>query len=172
SAARARGSCPEVRGAGGAATLPAEEAGVRVCRIRTGLVVGPRGGLMGRLIPLFKAGLGGRLGDGRQYMPWVSLADEIGAIRFLFDHPEVHGPVNVTGPAPVTNVEFTRALAAAVRRPALFAVPKFALRTALGEFALDVTTSSRVLPKALVAAGFQHAHATVDSALGWAISHR
>ena len=155
-----------------AATMPAEEAGVRVCRIRSGLVVGPRGGLMGRLIPLFKAGLGGRLGNGRQYMPWVSLADEIGAIRFLLDHPEVHGPVNVTGPAPVTNAEFTRALAAAVHRPALFTVPGFALRTVLGEFALDVTTSSRVLPKTLVAAGYRHRHADVNSSLRWAISHR
>jgi uncharacterized protein len=152
-----------------AATAPAADAGVRVATLRTGLVLA-RGGLLGRLLPLFRLGLGGRLGSGRQYMPWISLRDEVHAIRFLLTAP-VSGPVNLTGPTPVTNAEFTAALAAAVHRPAVLPVPGPALQLALGEFArVGVLAGQRAVPAALQAAGFQHAHPDLGSALQAAIA--
>lgn len=147
-----------------AATTPAVEAGVRVVTLRTGLVLGA-GGLLARLLPIFRLGLGGRLGDGRQYMPWISLDDEIGAIRFLLTS-SIAGPVNLTAPNPVTNAEFTRALGRAVGRPAKFVVPGVALRVALGEFAdVGVLAGQRAVPARLEAAGYRFAHTDVDSAL-------
>ncbi|RBY95533.1 TIGR01777 family protein [Blastococcus sp. TF02-8] len=152
--------CAEWEGA----TVPAARAGVRVVRLRTGLVLG-HGGLLGRLLPLFRAGLGGRLGSGQQYMPWISLRDEVDAIRFLLTHP-VEGPVNLTGPAPVTNAEFTGALGRVLHRPTVLAVPPFALRIALGEFApVGVLAGQRAVPAALTAAGFRFTHGDVESAL-------
>ena len=152
-----------------AATGPAAAAGVRVALLRTGLVLG-RGGLMSRLAPLFRLGLGGRLGSGGQYWPWVSLQDEVDAIRFLLDHP-VSGPVNVTGPVPVTNAEFTAAMGRAVHRPAVVAVPGFALSAVLGGFAEEgVLAGQRAVPAALTAAGFRHTHADLDSALRVALA--
>ncbi|WP_409331264.1 TIGR01777 family oxidoreductase [Trujillonella humicola] len=146
------------------ATAPAEQAGVRVVRLRTGLVLG-RGGLLGRLAPLFRLGLGGRIGSGEQYWPWVSLRDEVDAIRFLLTAP-LTGPVNLTGPAPVTNAEFTRALARVLHRPAKLPVPAFALTAALGEFApVGVLAGQRAVPAALEAAGFAWTHPDVTSAL-------
>jgi uncharacterized protein (TIGR01777 family) len=151
-----------------AATAPAVAAGVRVATLRTGLVLG-RGGLLGRLLPLFRLGLGGKLGNGRQYMPWISLRDEVDAIRFLLTAP-VSGPVNLTGPTPVTNAEFTAALAAAVHRPALLTVPGPALQLALGEFArVGVLAGQRAVPAALQAAGFSHTHSDLRSALQAAV---
>jgi uncharacterized protein (TIGR01777 family) len=152
-----------------AATAPAATAGVRVATLRTGLVLG-RGGLLGRLAPLFRLGLGGKLGNGRQYMPWISLRDEVDAIRFLLTAP-VSGPVNLTGPEPVTNAEFTAALATAVHRPAFLTVPKPALQLALGEFArVGVLAGQRAVPAVLQAAGFSHSHPDLASALQAAIS--
>ena len=146
------------------ATAPAEQAGIRVVKLRTGLVLG-RGGLLGKLAPLFRLGLGGRLGSGEQYWPWISLTDEVDAIRFLLTAP-VSGPVNLTGPAPVTNAEFTRALGQVLRRPAVLPAPGFALRTALGEFApVGVLAGQRAVPAALEAAGFTWSHPDVTSAL-------
>lgn len=152
-----------------AATAPAETAGVRVLHLRTGLVCAPRGGLLSRIVPLFKVGLGSRLGSGRQYWPWISLADELGAIRFLLG-TDLAGPVNLTGPAPVTNAEFTKTLARVLRRPALAPpVPAFALRAALGEFADEgVLVGQRALPVALGRAGYRFRHETVQEALSWA----
>jgi uncharacterized protein (TIGR01777 family) len=151
-----------------AATAPAVAAGVRVATLRTGLVLG-RGGLLGRLLPLFRLGLGGKLGNGRQYMPWISLRDEVDAIRFLLTAP-VSGPVNLTGPTPVTNAEFTAALAAAVHRPALLTVPGPALHLALGEFArVGVLAGQRAVPAALQATGFSHTHSDLRSALQAAV---
>ena len=118
-----------------AATRPAVAAGLRVVTLRTGIVLSAGGGLLGRMVPLFRAGLGGRLGSGRQYQPWISLADEVGAIRFLLESEQVAGPVNLAAPGPVRNSEFTAELARAVNRPALLPAPAFALRLALGEFA-------------------------------------
>jgi uncharacterized protein (TIGR01777 family) len=152
-----------------AATQAAEDAGIRVCHLRTGLVFGPGGGMLKPLVALFKAGLGGRLGNGRQFQSWVSLADEVGAIRFLMD-AEVAGPVNLTGPAPVRNAEFAKALAAVLHRPAVLPVPKFGLRLALGEFAGSAVESQRVLPRVLNEAGYPFRHTDVSSALRWAVS--
>src|SRR5690606_27895687 len=129
------------------------EAGARVVLLRTGLVVAPSGGLLGRLRPLFRLLLGGRLGDGTQYEPWISLDDEVAAIRFVLEHPEVSGPVNLTGPDPVTNAEFTKALGEALGRPAPWVVPAFALRLALGELADQVLAGQRAVPTVLESHG-------------------
>ena len=113
-----------------AATAVAAESGVRVVLTRTGLVMAPSGGMLGRIKPLFSLGLGARLGNGRQYMSWISIEDQVRAMLFAISHDEVSGPVNMTGPAPVTNAEFTTALGRAVNRPTPFVVPGFALRAA------------------------------------------
>ena len=154
-----------------AATAPAASAGVRVAVLRTGLVLG-RGGLLGRLSPLFRLGLGGRLGSGRQYVPWISLRDEVDAIRFLLTAP-VTGPVNLTAPEPVTNVDFTAALAATVHRPAVLAVPAPALRLVLGEFAdVGVLAGQRAVPAALRSAGFRFGDEDLQAALATALTRR
>jgi hypothetical protein len=153
-----------------AATEPARAAGARVVTIRSGLVLAPNGGIMSRLKPLFSFGLGGKIGSGKQYWPWISLADQIDAICFLLDH-DVAGPVNMTGPVPVTNAEFTRVLGSIVHRPALIPVPPFALRAAIGEFADEgVLIGQRAVPAALSKAGFTHTHSTLEQALRWATS--
>ncbi|HEX5496913.1 MAG TPA: TIGR01777 family oxidoreductase [Mycobacteriales bacterium] len=147
------------------ATEVAETAGVRVAHLRSGLVLA-RGGLLGRLVPLYRLGLGGRLGSGRQFWPWISLTDEVRAIRFLLVNQAVNGPVNLTGPTPVTNAEFSRTLARVLRRPAPLPVPAFALRVALGGFADEgVLVGQRVLPRVLEQAGFTFTHRTVEAAL-------
>ncbi len=153
------------------ATRPAADAGTRVVLARTGLVLSPSGGLFGQIKPLFSIMLGGRLGDGRQYMPWISLDDTVAAIRFALEHPEVSGPINLTGPVPVTNTEFTRALAEAMGRPAPWVVPGFALRLVLGEFADEgALVSQRVLPSVLEKYGFTFQHPSVDTGLAAAVS--
>jgi uncharacterized protein len=147
-----------------AATAPAADAGVRVALLRTGLVLGP-GGLLGRLAPLFRLGLGGRLGSGRQFWPWISLTDEVDAIRFLLTAP-VAGPVNLTAPTPVTNAEFSRTLAHVVNRPAVLPVPGIALRVVLGEFApVGILAGQRAVPGRLRDAGFTWTHPDLDAAL-------
>jgi len=151
------------------ATLPAQRAGARVVLARTGLVLSPGGGLMDKLRPLFALGLGGRLGGGRQYMPWISLEDEVRALVFAIGTPEVSGPVNFTGPAPVTNSEFTSAMGRALNRPAPWQVPGFALRTLLGEFADEgLLGGQRAIPAALERAGFVFHHNTIGEALDYA----
>lgn len=154
-----------------AATAKARSAGARVVLLRTGLVLAPAGGLLGRLRPLFKAFLGGRLGSGRQYMPWVSLDDEVGGIRFALEHPEITGPVNLTGPTPVTNAEFTAALASAVGRPNPFvAVPSFAITGVLGAMGEELLLfGQRAVPAKLQAAGYQFRHHGVGEALSAAV---
>ncbi|MGE2688714.1 TIGR01777 family oxidoreductase [Mycolicibacterium pulveris] len=152
-----------------AATLPAEQAGVRVVLARSGLVLAPSGGLLSRLKPLFSLGLGARLGNGRQYMPWISIEDEVRALLFAIEHRDLSGPVNVTGPAPVTNAEFTAALGRAVNRPTPLAVPGFAVRALLGEFADEgVLDGQRVIPAKLETAGFRFHHNTIGEALAFA----
>lgn len=152
------------------ATEPAERTGhTRVAYFRTGLVLSGTGGLLSRLRPLVKAGLGGRLGSGRQYQPWISLHDEIGAIVHLLDH-DVAGPVNLTGPDPVRQSEFVRTLAGLLHRPAVLPTPGFALRIALGQFATEgVLAGQRAVPAVLRATGFRHQHATLSAALRWAL---
>lgn len=153
-----------------AATAPALEAGIRVAHIRTGLVVARGGGAWGRMFPLVKAGLGGRLGSGRQYWSFISLADEVAAIRHVLDHDTIAGPVNLTAPHPVTNAEATKAMGRALHRPTVFAVPPFALRAALGEFAGEILTGQRVLPRVLLNAGFTFEHPTIDTAIEAALA--
>jgi len=121
--------------------------------MRTGLVFAAKGGALGRMVPLFKAGLGGKLGDGKQWWSWISLNDEIRAMEFLLAH-ELAGPANLTSPFPATNAEITAALARALHRPALFPAPAFAIKVALGGFSTEVLGSKRVAPAALLAAGF------------------
>ncbi|MEN3359001.1 MAG: uncharacterized protein V7637_2983 [Mycobacteriales bacterium] len=150
------------------ATHPAAAAGVRVVHLRSGLICATKGGLLGRLLPLFRLGLGGKLGSGAQYWSWISLADEIGAIRYLLDS-DVSGPVNLTGPEPVTNAEFTKALGRVLGRPTVAAVPRIALRIAVGEFAdRGILAGQRVLPKVLESRGYPFQHQTVDAVLRWA----
>jgi uncharacterized protein len=153
-----------------AATAPAAAAGARVVLLRSAAVLSPAGGALSRLRPLFRLALGGRLGSGEQYFPWISLEDEVGAIRFLTEHGEISGPVNLAGPELVTNAAFTRALAAAVGRPAPLAVPGFALKALLGQMAEEmVLTGPRAEPAVLLAAGYQFRHVTVREALSAAV---
>ncbi len=155
-----------------AATEAADQAGVRVATLRTGLVLSRTGGLMKRLLPLFKTGAGGKLGSGQQYQAWITLADEIGAIRHILQTEQVRGPVNLVGPAPVRNAEFSAELAKALHRPAVLPAPAFGLRLVLGDFAREgVLISQRVLPEKLIGSGYQFEHADVRSALAWAIAH-
>ncbi|HWS57957.1 MAG TPA: TIGR01777 family oxidoreductase [Actinotalea sp.] len=152
-----------------AATAPARDAGTSVVHLRSGLVLTPSGGAAERLLPLFRLGLGGRLGSGRQWWSWITLPDEIRAILHLLDS-SVTGPVNLTAPEPARNVEVTRALARALHRPAILPVPGFALRIVLGEFAGDILGSLRIVPSALAADGFVHRHRTIDDAAAWLVS--
>jgi uncharacterized protein len=153
-----------------AATAKAQEGGARVVLLRTGLVFSHSGGLLGRLRPLFKGFLGGRLGSGRQYMPWISLDDEVGAIRFLLENQDVRGPVNLTGPAPVTNAEFTAAFAAAVGRPQSIPVPEFAIKGVLGAFGEELLLyGQRAVPAKLQEHGYQFRHNSVSEALAAAV---
>jgi uncharacterized protein (TIGR01777 family) len=148
-----------------AATAPAEAAGVRVVHLRTGLVLDRRAMLVQVLGTVFKLGAGGRMGSGRQYWPWISLVDEIGAMRHLLT-AEVSGAVNLTAPAPVTNAEFTRELARQVHRPAVIPVPAFAINVALGEFGRSsVTAGQRALPVRLEESGYRFTYTDLPSAL-------
>ncbi|WP_329069011.1 TIGR01777 family oxidoreductase [Streptomyces sp. NBC_01429] len=147
------------------AALAAEEAGVRTVFARTGLVVAAKGGAWGRLFPLFRAGLGGRLGDGHQYWSFIALHDEVAALRHLIDTDALEGPVNLTAPHPVTNREVTAAMSQVLHRPALFPVPAAALRLVLGDLAEDVLGSQRVLPTRLLESGFTFAFPTVAEAV-------
>jgi len=142
----------------------AREAGVRVAHPRTGLVMSKWGGAWQRMLPLFKAGLGGKLGSGQQWWSWISLRDEVRALRFLIDS-ELSGPVNLTAPNPVTNAAVTAAMGRALRRPALLPAPAFALKAALGEFSVEVLGSARVVPTRLQAAGFTWLDPTIEDAL-------
>ncbi|MFI8187849.1 TIGR01777 family oxidoreductase [Streptomyces sp. NPDC085946] len=147
------------------AAAPAREAGVRTVFARTGLVVSRDGGAWGRLFPLFRAGLGGRLGDGRQYWSFIALHDEVAALRHLIDRADLSGPFNLTAPRPLTNREITAAMARVLNRPALFSVPAPVLRGVLGEMAGDVLGSARVLPARLLESGFRFAFPEIDDAI-------
>ena len=163
---RGRGFLADVCVAWEAATAPAEAAGARVAHLRTGIVLSGAGGALKKQLPIFKAGLGAPLGSGKQWNSWISLHDEVAAILHLLTAP-VAGPVNLVGPAPVTNKEFTKALGAVLHRPtAPVHVPGFVLRAALGDFAQEgVLEGQRLLPKALQDSGFAFSHATLDAAL-------
>jgi uncharacterized protein len=140
--------------------------GQRVVLLRTSAVLSPSGGMLGKLRPLFKLMLGGRIGDGQQYMPWISLDDEVGAISFLLEHPEISGPVNLAAPEQVTNARFTEALGRALHRPTPFPVPAAAMRTLLGQMAEEmVLTGPRAVPAVLERAGYHFQHPRLDDAL-------
>ena len=148
-----------------AAADPAREAGIRVTHARTGLVVSGAGGAWARLFPIFKLGLGGKLGSGRQYWSWISLRDEVSALMYLLDNESLSGPVNLTGPDPATNAEVTEAMGRVLHRPTMFSVPAFALKAVLGEFSIEVLGSARVVPAVLEDAGFTWQDSTVESAI-------
>ena len=137
---------------------------IRVVKIRTGLVLEPTGGALGRMLPLFRFGIGGKLGSGKQWWSWITLHDQIRAICHLLES-EISGPVNLTSPNPVTNQEFTAALARALHRPALLPVPGFALKIALGGFSTEILGSKKVLPQALLDSGFTFDYPHITSAL-------
>ncbi|HEY2673782.1 MAG TPA: TIGR01777 family oxidoreductase [Rugosimonospora sp.] len=162
------GFLPDLCQAWEAASAPAERVGVRVVHVRSGLIFGPGGGYLKPMLPLFRYGLGGRLGSGRQWMPWISLTDELSAIEFLL-RSDVAGAVNLTGVAPVRNAEFARTLAGVLGRPALFPVPTPVLRVAAGEFAHEAVISQRVLPGVLTASTFRYEHQDLRSALRWVV---
>ncbi len=136
-----------------AAAAPAVTAGLRVAFARTGLVVSSRGGAWQKLFPIFKAGIGGKLGSGKQYWPAISLTDEVRALVFLLTQ-DIEGPVNLVGPRPVTNAEVTKAMGEILKRPTVIPVPGFALKAVLGEFAQDTLASQRIVPRVLEQAGF------------------
>ena len=137
---------------------------VRTVKLRTGLVLDPTGGALGRMIPLFRFGIGGRLGSGKQWWSWITLHDVIRAITFTLENP-ISGPVNLTAPNPVTNQEFTAALARALHRPAVFPVPAIALRIAFGGFSSEMLGSKKVIPEVLTEAGFTFDYPHIGAAL-------
>lgn len=148
-----------------AATAPAREAGVRVVHLRTGVVLSSHGGALGRLLPLIKLGVGGRLGDGRQFWPWITLTDEVRAIEHLLTS-QVEGPVNLVTAAD-RNADVVAALAKAAHRPAVVPVPAFALRAVLGDFSSEVLGSNRAVPAVLDADGFVPTHPDLARAAAW-----
>ena len=137
---------------------------VRTVKLRTGLVLDPTGGALGRMLPLFRFGLGGKLGSGQQWWSWITLHDVVRAIVFTLEK-KISGPVNLTSPNPVTNQEFTAALARAMKRPALFPAPAIALKIALGGFSSEVLGSKKVMPNALTDAGFKWDYPHISTAL-------
>ena len=153
-----------------AATGDAARAGIRVVRLRSGVVLSPRGGILARLLPLFRLGLGGRIGTGRQVMSWIGLSEWVAAARFLLGRDDISGPVNLTTPSPVSNAEFTSALAAAVHRPAVILVPVPALKLAVGGVSSDILSSARVLPRRLLDEGYQFRHPGIAGALAAELS--
>jgi uncharacterized protein len=160
------GFLPEVVVAWEAATVPAEAAGIRVARIRTGIVLASRGGVLERLVKLARFGLLGKLGSGQQWMSWISLPDEVAAIRFLLEH-DVSGPVNLTAPGPVTNEVLTKALGRVLKRPTFLPVPSFGPKLLVGSELAEALLyeGQRVLPEVLQEAGFEFRHHEIETTL-------
>ncbi len=149
-----------------AATAPATEAGIRVVVFRLGVVLSKVGGVLEKTLPLFKLGLGGKLGDGRQYMSWVTSEDVARAMEFFISNEQARGPINLSTPNPVTNAEFTTELGKAVKRPTWFRAPEFMLRGALGQMAEEMLLAScRAIPERLSDAGFRFKHPELPEAL-------
>lgn len=159
------GFLPEVCVAWEKEAMAAEALGMRVVRVRTGIVLDRRGGALKKMLPPFQMGVGGKIGSGRQWMSWIHLEDLVGMIRFALENP-VKGAVNGVAPYPVTNGDFTKALAAAVHRPALFPVPAFGLKLLFGEMAEMLLASQRVQPAAAEAAGYRFRFPQLEGALG------
>ena len=149
-----------------AAAAPAAEAGIRVVNLRTGLVLSPAGGALGKMLLPFKAGLGGVMGPGTQHMSWLAIDDLLGIIHHALDREDLAGPVNAVAPAPVTNAEFTKTLGQVLGRPTIASVPTFALRLALGEMAeATILASTRVRPDRLLASGYRFRFPDLEGAL-------
>jgi len=160
------GFLPEVCCAWEAATKPADGRGIRVVHLRTGMVLSPAGGALGKMLTAFRLGAGGVIGSGRQYMSWIALDDVIGAVHHVLITDALQGPVNVVAPAPVTNREFTRTLGHVLSRPTLLPAPAFAVRLALGEMAEELLLSSqRVEPARLVSSGYRFGFPGLEGAL-------
>lgn len=155
-----------------ASAEPAEAAGVRVVYLRTGIVLGPSGAL-GRMLPLFKLGLGGKLGSGKQWWSWISLPDEVGLIRHAIDTAGLSGPMNATAPHPATNAEITKTLAKVLNRPAIVPVPAFALSVVMGKELTDevIMAGQRVLPEVAQTSGYAFRHPTLEEGLRAAITN-
>lgn len=165
SATAAEGFLADVCRAWEAEALAAEDLGMRVVTIRIGLVLGAQGGALARMLPLFKLCAGGRLGHGRQWMPWIHVDDLAALFLYCAQSETLSGAVNGSAPDPVTNRHFTKALATAVGRPALFPAPAFALRVGLGEFSEVLLASQRAVPDKALSAGFEFEHPTIETAL-------
>ncbi len=166
-----QGFFPELCQAWEAASRPAAEAGIRVVHLRFGMVIGRNAGAMARLAPMFRLGLGGCLGNGRQWMSWISESDAVRTILFALEHNTLTGPVNAVAPEPVTNAAFTSELGHAVHRPAILPAPAFALRLAFGEMANEaLLASTRAIPKRLLQAGFVFKHPTIAEAFAAALA--
>ena len=148
-----------------AEALRAEQCGVRVAILRIGLVLDAGGGMLAKTTPVFKLGLGGKLGDGRQYMPWIHRNDMVGMILFLLERGDLSGPFNASAPNPVTNAEFTRQLGRALKRPAVLPAPAIALKLAFGEMSRLLLTGAKMLPARLEQAGFSFEYRELDQAL-------
>jgi uncharacterized protein (TIGR01777 family) len=149
----------------------AEALGMRVVLVRTGLVLATDGGMLKRMLPAFRLCLGGRLGDGRQWMPWIHLTDQIEAMDFLLQHGDARGPYNACAPSPVRNAEFARTLGQALSRPAILPAPAFALRAGLGEMAELLLGGQRAVPSRLLEAGFTFRFTHLDVALADLLGH-
>ena len=155
-----------------ASTTAANDAGVRVVLLRSGIVLSPHGGALERLLPPFRLGVGGPIGTGRQWMSWIALDDHLGAMEHALATTGLHGPVNLVSPNPVTNAEFATTLGRVLGRPALVPVPSFALELLYGEMArATILAGQRVLPKALLRSGFTFAHPTLEEALRFELAH-
>ena len=152
-----------------AAARPAVDAGASVAFVRTGIVLSPHGGAMKPLLRLARFGLAGPLGSGRQFWPWITLADEVGALLHLLDHPQVTGPVNLAAPAPARQREIVAALGRALHRPAVLWAPSPALHVVLGEFAGEVLGSQRIVGNALADSGYACSHRDLDTAMRWLV---
>jgi len=148
-----------------AAAAAAQQFGIRVVNLRIGIVLGPDGGALGKMLLPFKLGLGGRLASGRQWMSWIHVDDVVGLMLYAAQHEDVAGPINAVAPAPVTNRDFTRTLAGVLHRPALFPAPAFALRLAVGGFAEVLLGSQRVLPRAAQRSGYPFQYSELAAAL-------
>ncbi|MGC4089412.1 MAG: TIGR01777 family oxidoreductase [Polyangiaceae bacterium] len=148
-----------------AAARAAEAHGVRVVNARIGFVLGRGGGALAKLVPIFKAFAGGKLGSGRQWMPWIHLDDVVGALLLALSEASLSGPMNVAGPSPATNAEFSKALGRALKRPALFPVPAFGLRALFGDGAEPLLTGQRAVPRALLTQRYRFRFSELDAAL-------
>ena len=164
--ASGNGFLPEVCREWEAATKPATEAGIRVVHIRFGIILSPKGGALSKMLTPFRLGMGGRIGNGRQWMSWIALDDALGCIDHGLVTESLRGPVNAVAPNPVTNREFTRTLGNVLRRPTLLPIPRFVARLAFGEMADELLlASTRVVPRALLDSNYQYLYADLEGAL-------